>query len=89
MFHICSLVCFLIYGVNRRQVLIAKPRFYFSNFKFYDFYIFIIVLIAKSHFYFYNFKVYDFYKTMNNLMVFIKTIIFFNKIGPLWAHKGP
>ena len=21
MFHICSLVCFLIYGVNRRQVL--------------------------------------------------------------------
>ena len=27
-FHICSLVCFLIYGVNRRQVLIAKPRLY-------------------------------------------------------------
>ena len=23
-----SLVCFLIYGVNRRQVLIAKPHFY-------------------------------------------------------------
>ena len=32
-FHICSLVCFLIYGVNRRQVLIAKPRLYlFSDF---------------------------------------------------------
>ena len=25
MFHIFSLVCFLIYGVNRRQVLIASP----------------------------------------------------------------
>ena len=25
MFHVSSLVCFLIYGVNRRQVLIAKP----------------------------------------------------------------
>ena len=29
MFHVFSLVCFLIYGVKRRQVLIAKPRFYF------------------------------------------------------------
>ena len=29
MFQIFSLVCFLIYGVKRRQVLIAKPRFYF------------------------------------------------------------
>ena len=28
MFCICSLVCFLNYGVNRRQVLIAKPHFY-------------------------------------------------------------
>ena len=26
MFHVFSLVCFLIYGVKRRQVLIAKPR---------------------------------------------------------------
>ena len=25
MLHVFSLVCFLIYGVNRRQVLIAKP----------------------------------------------------------------
>ena len=41
MFHIFSLVYFLTYGVNRRQVLIAKPRFYFQNFKFYDFYILI------------------------------------------------
>ena len=30
-FHICSLVCFLIYGVNRRQDLIAKPHFYKSE----------------------------------------------------------
>ena len=30
MFHVFSLVCFLIYGVKRRQVLIAKPRFYFK-----------------------------------------------------------
>ena len=30
MFHIFSLVCFLIYGVNRRQVLIAKPLFFFQ-----------------------------------------------------------
>ena len=38
-FHICSLVCFLIYSVNRRQVLIAKPRSYsFSTF--HTFYIF-------------------------------------------------
>ena len=37
MFHIFSLVCFLIYGVKRRQVLIAKPRFKFS--RFYTFYI--------------------------------------------------
>ena len=29
MFHVFSLVCFLIYGVKRRQVLIAKPRKYF------------------------------------------------------------
>ena len=29
MFHVFSLVCFLIYGVKRRQVLIAKPHFYF------------------------------------------------------------
>ena len=28
MFHIFSPVCFLIYGVNRRQVLTAKPRLY-------------------------------------------------------------
>ena len=41
MFHIFSLVCFLIYGVKRRQVLIAKPRFYFYFFRFYTFYIFI------------------------------------------------
>ena len=26
MFHMFSLVCFSFYGVNRRQVLIAKPR---------------------------------------------------------------
>ena len=34
MFNVFSLVCFLIYGVKRRQVLIAKPRFYvfFSDF---------------------------------------------------------
>ena len=41
MFHIFSLVCFLIYGVKRRQVLIAKPRFYFYVFRVYTFYIFI------------------------------------------------
>ena len=29
MFHVFSLVCFLTYGVKRRQVLIAKPRFSF------------------------------------------------------------
>ena len=29
MFHILSLVCFLNYGVNRRQILIAKPCLYF------------------------------------------------------------
>ena len=29
MFHIFSLVCFLIYGVKRRQILIAKPHLYF------------------------------------------------------------
>ena len=29
MFHIPSLMYFLIYGVNRRQVLIAKPHLYF------------------------------------------------------------
>ena len=29
MFHVFSLVCFLIYGVKRRQVLIPKQRFYF------------------------------------------------------------
>ena len=28
MFHIFSIVCFLIHGVNRRQVLIAKPCLY-------------------------------------------------------------
>ena len=28
MFHIFPLVCFLIYGVKRRQVLIAKPQKY-------------------------------------------------------------
>ena len=33
MFHVFSLVCFLIYGVKRRQVLIAKPRFYFYFFQ--------------------------------------------------------
>ena len=42
MFHIFSLVCFLIYGVKRRQVLIAKPHFYLYVFRFYIFYIFII-----------------------------------------------
>ena len=34
MFHVCSLVCCLIYGVKRRQVLIAKPflfLLYFSD----------------------------------------------------------
>ena len=29
MVHVFSLVCFLIYRVNRRQILIAKPRLYF------------------------------------------------------------
>ena len=37
MFHVFSLVCFLIYGVKRRQVLIAKPCFYFYFFRFYMF----------------------------------------------------
>ena len=32
-FYICSLVCFLVYGVNRRQALIAKPRLYFPDLK--------------------------------------------------------
>ena len=41
MFHIFSLVCFLISGVKRRQVLIAKPCFYFL---FSDFTPFIILL---------------------------------------------
>ena len=31
MFHVFSLVCFLVYGVKRRQVPIAKTRFYFFN----------------------------------------------------------
>ena len=35
MFHICSLMCFLICGVNRRQVLIAKPHLdVFQNVRF-------------------------------------------------------
>ena len=38
MFHIFSLVCFLIYGVNRKQILIAKQRFYFLFFRFCAFY---------------------------------------------------
>ena len=33
MFHVFSLVCFLIYGVKRRQVLIPKPRFYLCFFQ--------------------------------------------------------
>ena len=37
MLHIFSLVCFLIDGVKRRQVLIPKPRF----FRFYTLYMFI------------------------------------------------
>ena len=41
MFHVFSLVCFLIHGVKRRQVLIAKPRFYFY---FSDFTLFIFSL---------------------------------------------
>ena len=40
MFHVFSLVCFLIYGVKRRQVLIAKPHLYFFN-RFHIFYILI------------------------------------------------
>ena len=28
-FHVFSFVCFLIYGVSGRQILIAKPRLYF------------------------------------------------------------
>ena len=32
MFHVFSLVCFLTYGVKRRQVLIAKPCFSLSYF---------------------------------------------------------
>ena len=41
MFHVFSLVCFLIYGVKRRQVLIAKPRFlllFFQNLHLLDLY---------------------------------------------------
>ena len=30
-FHMFSLVCFLTYGVNRRQVLTAKPHLYFPD----------------------------------------------------------
>ena len=53
MFHIFSLVRFLIYGVNRRQVLIAKPRLYVSRF-----YTFLLVMhnfiIFYFHIYFLN-----------------------------------
>ena len=31
MLHIFSLVCFSIYGVNRREVLIAKPWLYIPS----------------------------------------------------------
>ena len=41
MFHVFPLVCFLIYGVKRRQTLIAKPHFYIYFFRFYTFYILI------------------------------------------------
>ena len=44
MFHIFSFVCFLIYGVKRKQVLIAKPRFYFYFFSFYTFYFLLAIL---------------------------------------------
>ena len=47
MFHILSLVCFLIYGVKRRQVLIAKPCFYFYLFRFYTFlYVFLRINVV-------------------------------------------
>ena len=43
-----SLVCFLIYVVKRRQVLIPKPRYYFYFFRFHTFYSFIRNFLKKS-----------------------------------------
>ena len=55
MFHLFSLVCFLICGVNRRQVFIAKRRLYFVFSRLYAFYIFYhkylwVCLIVSSYF---------------------------------------
>ena len=51
MFHIFSLVCFFIHSVNRRQVLIAKPRLWFLS-RFYAFYLLLAIfssLIKMNH----------------------------------------
>ena len=48
MFHIFSLVCFLICGVKRRQVLIPKPRFLLLLFQILDlFFIHNFMIIIK------------------------------------------
>ena len=49
--HVFPLVCFLVYGVKRRQVLIAKPRFYFyfSDFTPFTCLLSILLILMKSH----------------------------------------
>ena len=53
MFHVFSLVCFLIYGVKRRQVLIAKLRcyFYFPDFTPFIFLLMILCFLLKLMFF--------------------------------------
>ena len=77
--HVFSLVCFLIYGVKRRQVLIAKPRFHFHFFRFYTFYIFIFSFMI-------------FHQSVNfkpRLQQVHRWSVHTSPFGPIRAHKGP
>ena len=75
MFHIFSFVCFLIYGVNRRQVLIAKPRIYVYVNKYtyciYDIYIYIYI-----HIYYIKLVISPLYTTSIYINIYIYVYIY-------------